>query len=204
MLITKAMLETLTSLLVPLAAIVGMTLYHVVVRRRTTAGRVASGPMLDPGPPLPLHAGSAGNLGFQWRIYEHEILGSVWVPAHWEQGLDAGSVAFYDEQTGAIIRIQRQLDVRAQSRVRYTESFVDVNRRDAPGYELLQLEYGSLGSLPVARTQGCFDDDEQYYTRSYVIFTKGTAVMVMGRAPVPARELLTNVLDAMAGSLARA
>ena len=158
-------------------------------------------PCIASNAPLRLVTGTPDLPGFSWRPYTHEILGQTLAPGPWTHEREDDTDHFYDEDLEFVLRFQHQHNVRATSRVPYTESFIEANIRDAPGYKTQGPEYGNLGPYPSARVEGRFDNGIDFYTRSYVLFTNNAAVMIMGRAPYAEGFKIAQIIDAIVTAL---
>lgn len=79
-------------------------------------------------------------------------------------------------------------------------SLIDVNKRDAPKYEVTAQGEGSVSSQVAGRVDGKFDNGKAYAPRDYVLFVKDSALAVMVRGPIADSASVQAIADHMAVS----
>jgi hypothetical protein len=146
-----------------------------------------------------LIAGAApGPAGFQWQRTDVSGAGSVEVPTG--EGWTKEGTEVHSEKLGITAMVQVQPAVPPEARGQYLSSLVDVNKRDAPKYEVTAQAEGAVAQIVAGRVDGKFDNGTAYATRDYVLFAKGSAVAVMVRGPVAKVADVQAVADHMAVS----
>jgi hypothetical protein len=132
--------------------------------------------------------------------------GAVDVPtgADWQYfPADRGALEIQSESFRTAIRLQFQPGVSPAAREAYTESYVGVNMRDAPGYRVRGTRVGSVGPYPASCVDGEFRAAIHFATRDYVVFANGMAALLMVRGPFEHEEAVQAIADRMAASLTK-
>ena len=82
----------------------------------------------------------------------------------------------------------------------YVDSYIDVNKRDAPKYEMTGKEEGEIKGVKCVRLDGKFDNGTAYITRDYLFFTKSKVAVLMCRVAKTNESKLNAYVDYMAAS----
>ncbi|MBN1606259.1 MAG: hypothetical protein JW940_06475 [Polyangiaceae bacterium] len=149
------------------------------------------------GPAL-IQGAAPGPAGFQWQRTDASGAGSVEMPTG-EGWTKEGSEA-HNEKLDITAMVQVQPAVPPEARSQYLSSLIDVNKRDAPKYEVTGKAEGAVAKTVAGRVDGKFDNGTAYATRDYVLFAKGSAVALMVRGPVAKAADVQAVADHMAVS----
>jgi hypothetical protein len=146
-----------------------------------------------------LIAGAApGPAGYQWQRTDVAGLGSIETPTG-EGWVKEGDQA-QNEKLGFTTMLQTQAAVPAEARTQFISSLIDVNKRDAPKYEVAAKAEGSVGQNVAGRVDGKFDNGTAYATRDYVLFVKGSVLALMVRGPLAMAADVQAIADHMAAS----
>jgi hypothetical protein len=166
------------------------------VEKATQASGEQSAAKAEP----PLISGAApGPTGFQWQRTDASGVGSVEVPTG--EGWTQEGTEAHSEKLGITAMVQVQPAVPPEARSEYLSSLIDVNKRDAPKYEVTGKAEGAVAQTVAGRVDGKFDNGTAYATRDYVLFAKGSAVALMVRGPVAKAADVQAIADHMAVSL---
>jgi len=140
-----------------------------------------------------------GPSGMTWERADQPGVGSLEVPSGSDWHKEGGaSSEFSNEKLGLTVMVQRQAGVPAEARKQFISSLIDVNKRDAPKYEVTGQGEGSVSSQIAGRVDGKFDNGKAYATRDYVLFVKDSALAVMVRGPLADATSVQAVADHMA------
>lgn len=82
----------------------------------------------------------------------------------------------------------------------YVDSYIDVNKRDAPKYEVVQKEEGEVKGIKCVRLDGKFDNGTAYLTRDYIFFTNEKVAVLMCRIAKKNEGQLNGFIDYIASS----
>jgi hypothetical protein len=94
--------------------------------------------------------------------------------------------------------IQGQADVPPAARTEYMKSLAEVNKKDAPKYQIVKQDEGQIAQKAAGRLDGKFDNGTPYATRDYVLFAKGAALALMVRGPVAREADVKSIADHIA------
>jgi hypothetical protein len=123
----------------------------------------------------------AAPVGIRWQKAKVAGIGAVELPAGetWKR-TDGPPLEVEDPDAGITIMLQHQPDMSAEERDGYVESFIEVNKRDAPKYKVTGKKIGSLPGGPGARVDGEFNNGTAFSTRDYLVFSKGGVTVISG------------------------
>lgn len=82
----------------------------------------------------------------------------------------------------------------------YVDSYIDVNKRDAPKYEVTGKAQGEIKGVKCVRVDGKFDNGTAYVTRDYLFFTKAKVGVLMCRVAKANESKLNAYVDYIASS----
>ena len=148
--------------------------------------------------PVLVEASAPGPSGYQWERVPQGGLGSVELPKGEGWRKDGNELS--NEALNITVMIQQQAGVDASARSEYLQSFIDVNKRDAPKYELAERKEGQVKGHASGRVDGKFDNGTAYSTRDYVMFVKNAVLSVMVRGPVAREAEIRSLADHVAAS----
>jgi len=97
--------------------------------------------------------------------------------------------------------VQSQGGIPADARSEYLASLIDVNKRDAPKYEVTSKAEGGVSRQVAGRVDGKFDSGTAYVTRDYALFIKDSVLMLMVRGPTAKAAAVQGIADRMAKSV---
>lgn len=143
-----------------------------------------------------LVTGTPNPAGYQWESAPQAGLGALELPKGEDWKKDGNEVS--NEKLDITIMVQSQSDVEPASRAEYLSSLIDVNKRDAPKYEMVSRKEGQINQNPAGLIDGKFDNGTAYATRDVVIFAKHAALAVMVRGPVARQAEVQAVADHVA------
>lgn len=152
-----------------------------------------------PGEPA-LVKEAAGPADYRWQRIK-EPYGSFEVPGGdgWVRQ-PAGPLELRQEERDVTLLVQHQADVAPDLRAEYLASLIDVNKRDAPKYQVRGKTEGQVAGVPAGRVDGTFDNGTKYSTRDYVVFKGGSAVVLMARGPTNREAEVRSMIDRVAAS----
>ncbi|HWJ27913.1 MAG TPA: hypothetical protein VNS32_15315 [Flavisolibacter sp.] len=110
----------------------------------------------------------------------------------WKKGSDR---IFINNVNGCTIIFQSQAGDYRKNMDEYLSSYNEVNKRDAPKYELLSQKIGKVKGILAARVHGRFDNGEEMATRDYVLFTNYGVSILQGRSKEKDEEYLNDMID---------
>ena len=141
----------------------------------------------------------------KWVEQSHSNLKSYQSPSGegWKKSGNGDDLKFVHKKDRVTILLKRQGGIGADLRDEYTDSYIDVNKRDAPKYAVTKKQAGSLSGSVGMRVDGTFDNGTAYTTRDYLVFRGGAVVMMMARAPTKNSAKLHAIVDYMASSISK-
>jgi hypothetical protein len=148
--------------------------------------------------PALIASAAPGPAGYQWQRTDASGVGSVEVPTG--EGWTKDGTEVHSDKLDITAMVQVQPAVPPEARSQYLSSLIDVNKRDAPKYEVTGKAEGAVAQNVAGRVDGKFDNGTAYATRDYVLFAKGSAVALMVRGPVAKAADVQAVADHMATS----
>jgi hypothetical protein len=162
------------------------------------ATQASAEPSAAKAEPALVAAAAPGPAGFQWQRTDASGVGSVELPTG--EGWTKEGAEAHNEKLDITTMVQVQPAVPPEARSEYLSSLIDVNKRDAPKYEVVGKSEGAVAQNVAGRVDGKFDNGTAYATRDYVLFVKGSAVAVMVRGPIAKAADVQAVADHMAAS----
>lgn len=149
--------------------------------------------------PALIEGNVTGPAQIQWERNERPGIGSVEIPTGegWEKSPGA-AIQVQHEALDITVMVQQQAGIPADARSEYLSSLIDVNKRDAPKYEVLGNTEGQVNQHPAGRVDGKFDNGTAYATRDYVLFVKNAALAIMVRGPLDKSADVKAIADRMA------
>lgn len=109
---------------------------------------------------------------------------------------------YYNEKLDMTILVQSQqgFDIHRQISS-FTDSYIEINKKDAPKYEVIKNEEGSVNSIKTVRIDGKFNNGTSYVTRDYLFFTENRVVILMSRIAEKNSKELNPLIDYIAGTV---
>ncbi len=146
-----------------------------------------------------LISNTGGPAGFTWNKSSIPNVGSFDLPSggKWQQeGLGASNA-----ELDMTISVQVQGGVEPSDRTAFIKGLIDVNKRDAPKYEVVAKEEGQVNQIAAGKVDGKFDNGTAYATRDYVLMRNHLALAMMVRGPIAKQADVQAVADHVAASL---
>ncbi len=145
---------------------------------------------------------AAGPAGMKWERVDEAGVGSVEVPSGEGWTKESGrALQVHHEQLDITVMVQSQGGIPADARSEYLSSLIDVNKRDAPKYEVTSKAEGGVSRQVAGRVDGKFDNGTAYVTRDYALFVKDSVLMLMVRGPTAKAAEVQGIADRMAKSV---
>jgi len=129
---------------------------------------------------------------------DFEGIGKISVPSGKDWVKDGNEIS--NEKLAMTIVIQAQDGDFTQQTKEFTDSYNEINKRDAPKYELVKEQTGDVGGVNTVRVVGKFNNGDQYSTRDYLFYTPEKVVMYMSRADSKNQASLDQITDYVAAS----
>ena len=121
----------------------------------------------------------------------------------WSSNRMPNGMSFDHDESGISVMLQRQARIPADMRAEYGDSFVQVNQRDADGYEVVDRSEGTISSAPATKVDGTFNNGAAMTTRDYLVFAGGSVSTVMVRGPVEQEATVRAIADHIASTVGR-
>jgi hypothetical protein len=140
-----------------------------------------------------------GPAGYTWDRTDIASVGSYEVPTggKWQkEGMGAAN-----EELDVTLMVQVQGGIEPEDRAAYIKSLVDVNKRDAPKFEVVSEQNGQVNQVVAGRVDGKFDNGTAYATRDYVLFRNHMALAIMVRGPITKQADVQSISDHVVASL---
>lgn len=134
-----------------------------------------------------------------FEVTDFEGNGKIEMPTgeKWEKN----GTEYYNADMDMTIFTQSQSDIFPDQMKEYTDSYIEVNKRDAPKYEVVQTEEGEINSIKAVRVDGKFNNGTAYVTRDYLFFTGDKVLLLMARAEEKNAQTLNETIDYIASSV---
>lgn len=105
---------------------------------------------------------------------------------------------FVNKLNGCTIVFQTQAGDYRKNMDEYLSSYKEVNKRDAPKYELLSQKKGMIKDILATRVHARFDNGDAMATRDYLLFTDYGVSIIQGRSKEKDEEYLNDMVDYIA------
>jgi hypothetical protein len=145
-----------------------------------------------------LISAAAAPAGYAWESVKLDNVGDYQLPKG--EGWQRDGLGTENETKNLTVSVQLQGGVESGARGEYMKALIDVNKRDAPKYEVVAQKEGQIAGKPAGRVDGKFDNGTAYATRDYVLFVKNVALAVMVRGPIANKADVESLADYVASS----